>query len=305
MNALIAGGSGFLGTALGNALREDGYQVYILSRRASADAHHIQWDGQTTTGWGQSINDMQIVVNLTGYGLEHWPWTKRRKQRFLDSRVLPGGALVAAIRDAKRRPRVFLQASGINRYGLRGSDAADESTPPGDDFLARLTVPWEDASLPVERLGVRRVIARSAVVLSSQGGLFPLMVLPTRLFFGGRFGDGQQAVPWIHLTDHIRALRFLLENENAHGPFNLIAPQPTSGAEFMQAAARVLRRPYWFHIPRFLLRLALGEMSVLLTEGRYSQPKRLIELGFQFQFGQLENALEDLLAPNVAPTSGA
>lgn len=250
------------------------------------------------------INDMQIVVNLTGYGLEHWPWTRRRKQRFLDSRVLPGRALVASIQNAKRRPRVFLQASGINRYGLRGTDVADESTPPGDDFLARLTVPWEDATLPVEQLGVRRVIARSAVVLSSRGGMFPLMVFPTRLFFGGKFGDGQQGVPWIHLTDHIRALRFLLENDNAHGPFNLIAPQPTSGAEFMRAVARVLRRPYWFHVPRSLLRLALGEMSVLLTEGRYVQPKRLIELGFPFQFGQLESALEDLLATNQPATSG-
>lgn len=304
MNALIAGGSGFLGTALRNSLREDGYQVYVLSRRASADTHQLQWDGKTTTGWGDMINDMQIVVNLTGYGLEHWPWTRRRKQRFLDSRVLPGRALVASIQNAKRRPRVFLQASGINRYGLRGTDVADESTPPGDDFLARLTVPWEDATLPVEQLGVRRVIARSAVVLSSRGGMFPLMVFPTRLFFGGKFGDGQQGVPWIHLTDHIRALRFLLENDNAHGPFNLIAPQPTSGAEFMRAVARVLRRPYWFHVPRSLLRLALGEMSVLLTEGRYVQPKRLIELGFPFQFGQLESALEDLLATNQPATSG-
>jgi uncharacterized protein (TIGR01777 family) len=303
MNVLIAGGSGFLGTALKTSLRENGYQVYILSRRPSAGAQQLQWDGKTTTGWGDMINDMEIVVNLTGYGLEHWPWTKRRKQEFMDSRVLPGRALVAAIQEARRRPRVFLQASGINRYGLRGTETADESTPPGDDFLARLTVPWEDSTLPVEQLGVRRVIARSAVVLSSRGGMFPLMTLPTRLFFGGKFGDGQQAVPWIHLVDHIRALRFLLENENAQGPFNLIAPQPTSGAEFMHTMARMLRRPYWFHVPRSLLRLVLGEMSVLLTEGRYARPKRLIELGFQFQFGQLESALYDLLATNVPPTS--
>lgn len=304
MNVLIAGGSGFLGTALRNSLIEEGYQVYVLSRRASGDTHQIQWDGETNTGWGDIINDMQIVVNLTGYGLEHWPWTQRRKQMFLDSRVLPGRALVAAIQGAKHRPQVFLQASGINRYGLRGTAVADESTPPGGDFLARLTVPWEDATQPVERLGVRRVIVRSAVVLSSRGGMFPLMVLPTRLFFGGRFGDGQQAVPWIHLADHIRALRFLLENENAQGPFNLIAPQLTSGDEFMRAVARVLRRPYWFHVPRSLLKFSLGEMSVLLTEGRYARPGRLIELGFQFQFEQLERALEDLLT-GVPATSGA
>jgi hypothetical protein len=102
-------------------------------------------------------------------------------------------------------------------------------------------------------------------------------------------------MPWIHLVDHTNALRFLLEHDNAHGPFNLISPQPTSNAEFMRAITKSLHRPYWFHIPTFLLRLTLGEMSILLTEGRYSQPKRLIELGFRFQFGNLEDAMEDLL----------
>ena len=112
-------------------------------------------------------------------------------------------------------------------------------------------------------------------------------------------------MPWIHIVDHINALQFLLENENAHGPYNLISPQPTSNAEFMRAVTRALRRPYWFNLPRFLLRLALGEMSVLLTEGRYSQPKRLIELGFKFQFGQLEKAMEDLLVRKLPAKSGA
>jgi uncharacterized protein (TIGR01777 family) len=237
---------------------------------------------------------MEAVVNLTGFGLEHWPWTRKQKQKFLDSRVLPGRALVSAIQPASRRPKVFLQTSGINRYGLRGEGLADESTPPAQDFLAQLTVPWEDATKPVEELGVRRVITRNAVVLARKGGLFPLMTLAPRLFFGGTFGDGSQAMPWIHLVDHTNALRFLLEHENAHGPFNLISPQPTSSAEFMRAITKALRRPYWFHLPKFLLRLVLGEMSILLTEGRYSQPKRLIELGFRFQFDKLEHAMEAL-----------
>jgi uncharacterized protein (TIGR01777 family) len=239
---------------------------------------------------------MDAVVNLTGYGLEHWPWTRRQKQRFLDSRVLPGHALVSAIKDAARRPRVFLQSSGINRYGLRGEGFADESTPPADDFLAQLTVPWEDATKPVEEMGVRRIITRNAVVLARQGGLFPLMTLAPRLFFGGSFGDGKQAMPWIHRADQTRAMRFLIDNAAASGPFNLISPQPTSTSEFMRAVTRALHRPYWFHIPGFLLRLVLGEMSVLLTEGRYALPKRLLESGFQFQFRRLEDAMNDLFA---------
>jgi uncharacterized protein len=295
MNVLIAGGSGFLGTALTKSLERDNHKVFILTRRRSGNPNHIQWDGKTTEGWAHIANEMDAVINLTGYGLEHWPWTKSQKRKFLDSRVLPGLVLASAIQNASRRPRVFLQTSGVNRYGLRGEGIADESTPPADDFLAQITVPWEDATQPVEELGVRRVIVRNAVVLAKRGGLFPLMSLPARLFFGGRFGDGIQAMPWIHLVDQIGAIRFLLENEAARGPFNLIAPTPTSNADFMRAIAKQLRRPYWFHIPSFLLRIPLGEMSILLTEGRYSQPRRLLELGYKFQYPKIEDALMDIL----------
>ena len=305
MKVLIAGGSGFLGTHLKNSLAKDGHDVFILTRRAPKGPRQIRWDGKTAIGWGHVVNEVDAVVNLTGHGLEHWPWTKRQKQKFVDSRVLPGRALVAAIQSAKRRPRVFLQTSGVNRYGLRGEGLADESTPPGKDFLAWLTIPWEDATKPVEELGIRRVIIRNAVVLARKGGLFPLMTLAPRLFFGGRFGDGRQAMPWIHVSDHTKAMQLLLENEIASGPYNLISPQPTSNADFMRAICRVLRRPYWFHMPRFLLRLILGEMSILLTEGRYSQPKRLIELGFRFQFGTLDDATEDLLIRKLPAQSGA
>ena len=295
MKVLIAGGSGFLGTALRKSLSKTSQEVFILTRRTPKNTNEIQWDGKTANGWGDRINEIDAVVNLTGFGLEHWPWTKHQKQKFIDSRVLPGRALVSAIKKASHRPHVFLQTSGINRYGLRGEGMADESTPPAGDFLAQLTVPWEDATQPVEDLGIRRVITRNAVVLARKDGLFPLMTLAPRLFVGGTFGDGKQAMPWIHVEDQTNAMRFLLENENAHGPFNLISPHPTSSAEFMHAVCKTLRRPYWFHVPRFLLRLMMGEMSNLLTEGRYSQPKRLIELGFQFQFGKLEHAMEDLL----------
>ncbi len=295
MKVLIAGGSGFLGSALRTSLVADRHEVYILTRRSPHSSSEIQWDGKTTNGWGHLVNDMDAVVNLTGFGLEHWPWTRKQKQKFVDSRVRPGLALAAAIQNAVRRPRVFLQTSGINRYGLRGEGLADESTPPADDFLARLTVEWEDATQPVEALGVRRVIARNAVVLAQKDGLFPLIALAPRLFLGGKFGDGKQAMPWIHIVDQTNAMRFLLENENAHGAFNLISPEPTSNAEFMRAVANVLHRPYWFHVPASLLRLVLGEMSILLMEGRYAQPKRLIELGFKFRFGKLEDALVDLL----------
>lgn len=295
MKVLLAGGTGFLGSALTRSLQKDHHKVITLTRRPPKSQDELHWDGETTNGWGHIINEVDAVVQLTGYGLEHWPWTARQKKRFVDSRILPGRALASAIQDASRRPRVFLQTSGINRYGLRGEGIADESTPAADDFLAQLTVQWEDATKTMEEIGVRRVIARTAPVLSGRGGLFPLMALPVKLFAGGKFGDGGQAMPWIHLTDTINAFRFLLENDDANGAFNLISPEPTSNADFMRTIAKVLHRPYWFHVPTFLLRLVLGEMSVLLTEGRYSQPKRLQELGYSFQFPRLEDALINLL----------
>jgi len=294
MNILIAGGSGFIGSALGNLLRQQQHNVYILTRRTPRNDRQIQWDGRSAQGWGHRMNEMDAVVNLTGFGLEHWPWTKRQKEKFESSRVLPGQALVSAIEAASRRPGVFLQVSGINHYGLRGEGMADEETPAAEDYLAQLTVKWETATRPVEALGVRRIVTRLAVVLAREGGLFPLMTLPVRLFFGGKLGDGTQAMPWIHLTDTARAMTFLLQNEGSRGAYNLIAPSPTSDAEFMRAVAKSLHRPFWFHVPKFLLKLPLGEMSVLITEGRYSRPRRLLEEGFAFQFPTIEKALEDL-----------
>ena len=294
MKILIAGGSGFIGTALGSLLQQENHEVFILTRRTPRNDRQIQWDGRTAQGWGQRMNEMDAVVNLTGYSLEHWPWTKRRKEKFVSSRVEPGQALVSAIEAAVRRPKVFLQISGVNHYGLRGEGIADETTPAADDYLAQLTVEAESATRPVEDLGVRHVVARTAVILAKRGGLYPLMALPARLFFGGKLGDGSQAMPWIHLTDTLRAMSYLLQNERTQGPYNLIAPTPTSNADFMRAVASALHRPYWFHVPKFLLKLPLGEMSLLITEGRYSRPRRLLEDGFEFKFPTIEKALDDI-----------
>jgi NAD dependent epimerase/dehydratase family enzyme len=150
LKVLIADGRGFLGSALSQSLLADDHQVVILTRGVADAPGHIHWDGRTTEGWGDLVNEVDAVVNLSGHGLEHWPWTSRQKKRFLDSRVLPGRALASAIENASRRPGIFLQTSGINRYGLRGDSTADESTPPGNDFLAQLTVDWANATQRVE-----------------------------------------------------------------------------------------------------------------------------------------------------------
>jgi uncharacterized protein len=295
MNVMIAGGSGFLGNALTRSLLADGHKVFILTRGSHAPegTQAIKWDAKTTSGWGHLVNEMDVIIHLTGKTLASWPWTASTKRDFHDSRVFPGLALAQAILEATQRPGIFIQQSGINHYGLRG-DLADESTPPADDFLAQLTVQWENATKSVEELGVRRVVIRSTPVLDKKGGLMPLMALPVKLFVGGPLGGGKFALPWIHIHDWVGAVRHLIENENARGVYNLIAPIPTSSADFNRVLANVLHRPYWFPTPAFLLRTLLGEMSVLVVEGRFAQPKRLIESGYRFQFEGPREALTDL-----------
>ncbi len=295
MKVLIAGGSGFLGRALTKSLLLDGHKVFILTRGSSVPegAQAVKWDAKTTSGWGSLVNEMDVVIHLAGRTLASWPWTVSTKRDFHDSRVIPGLALAQAVLEATQRPGIFIQASGINHYGLSG-DLADESTPPADDFLAQLTVQWEGATKSVEELGVRRVVIRSAVVLAKDGGLLSLMALPIKLFVGGPLGSGEHAMPWIHINDWVGGVRHLIENENARGAYNLIAPTPTSNAEFNRALAGIIHRPYWFPTPAFLLRTLLGEMSVLIVEGRFAQPKRLIQSGYRFQFEGAREALSDL-----------
>lgn len=296
MKVMIAGGSGFLGRALTKSLLADGHQVFILTRgtRIPKGAQAVQWDAKTTNGWGHLVNEMDVMIHLAGKSLASWPWTAATKQAFHDSRIIPGLVLAQSIQQATHRPSIFVQASGINHYGLRG-DLADESTQPGDDFLAQLTVKWEDATRSVEELGVRRVVIRSAVVLGKGDGLLGLMALPIRLFAGGPLGSGKQAMPWIHINDWVGGVRHLIASEKAQGAYNLIAPTPTSNADFNRILAGVLHRPYWFPTPAFLLRTLLGEMSVLILEGRFAQPKRLTESGYRYQFPGPHEALVDLV----------
>ena len=295
MNIMISGGTGLLGTALTKSLLADGHKVFILSRTYTkrSDVQIIKWDARTTDGWGHLVNEMDVVIHLAGRSTSAWPWSAANKKSFEDSRILPGLALAQAIQVATRRPSLFVQVSGINHYGLHG-DLADESTPPGDDFLAQLTVKWEGATQSVERLGVRRLVLRTPPVLSRDNVIMKLIALPVQLFVGGPIGYGKQPFPWIHIKDWVSAVRYLMTNESARGVYNMIAPSQTSLADFTKILANVLHRPYWFPVPAFLMRNVLGEMSVLILEGRFSQPKRLLESGYTFQFPGPREALTDL-----------
>jgi uncharacterized protein (TIGR01777 family) len=300
MRILIAGGSGMIGTALTKSLLTDGHQVWVLTR-SPEKSHLLQgaaplgWDGRTVGSWADTLSQVDAVVNLAGETLARWPWTKARKQQLWDSRVLAGRALTQAVQAASPRPQVLIQASGVNFYGPHRLELVTEGDPPGLDFLSRLCVDWEASTQPVESLGVRRAVIRSAVVFAPRGGILPLMLLPLRLFAGGPLGSGRQGLAWIHLADEVAAIRFLLDNPNVRGPFNLTAPDPISNADFTRTAARLLRRPFWLPAPAFALRLLLGGMSTLVLDGAYLRPARLQALGFAFRFASLEDALKDLL----------
>jgi uncharacterized protein (TIGR01777 family) len=301
MRFIITGGTGLIGRALTASMTGDGHEVVVLSRnperggKLPEGARVVAWDGRTASGWGPLAEGADAIVNLAGENIAAGRWTEKRKRRIRGSRLQAGEAVVLAVREASIKPRVLIQASGIGCYGPRGDEIVTEDTPRGKDFFGRVAVEWEGGTSAVEELGVRRVVIRSAPVLSGTGGVLPRFVTPMKRFVGGPLGSGRQWFPWIHMGDEVRAIRFLVEKESAIGAFNLSAPNPVTNGEFVRTLGRVLRRPSAMRAPGFVLRLLFGEMADLLLEGQRAIPWRLMDLGFEFQFAELEPALRDLL----------
>ncbi|MGD8518933.1 MAG: TIGR01777 family oxidoreductase [Anaerolineae bacterium] len=303
MRVLITGGTGLIGRALSANLVTDNHEVIILSRTPSkanglpADVVVQQWDAKTASGWGHLADGADAIVNLAGENIGAGRWTDERKARIENSRLNAGRAVVEAVEQASQKPKVVIQASGVGYYGPRGDEKLTEDASPGDDWAAQVVVRyWEASTEPVETMGVRRAIIRSAPVLDADDGALPRMVLATKLFVGGPLGDGQQWFSWIHLQDEVAAIRFLIENPEAHGPFNLSAPNPVTNAQFMRALGRVLGRPAIMPTPAFAVKLVFGEMATVVLDGQRAIPKHLQQLGFEFQYLIVEAALKDVLA---------
>ncbi len=302
MRVLITGGTGLIGSALIRSLRDSNSEITVLTR--SPDRHQglmqsgvrlVRWDGETAEGWGHLVSQVDAVVNLAGEGIADGRWSTARKERIRESRVRAGNALVSAIGDAESVPKTLIQSSAVGYYGPGADEIMTEQTSPGEDFLANVCSEWEASTAEVEAMGVRRVVIRTGVVLSSDGGALPRMTLPFRLFAGGPLGSGKQYFPWIHIADEVAAIRFLMENERASGPYNLAAPNPPQNREFVRDLGRAMGRPSLLPTPSFALQALFGEMSTVLLDGQRAVPARLQEDGYAFIFPETVAALRDLV----------
>lgn len=306
MRILITGGTGLIGQSLTSRLATDGHEVIVLSRSPETKrdlvpaAQVVGWDAETAEGWGHLADGAGAIVNLAGTNLggKGFPpkrWTPERKESILQSRLKAGCAVVEAVERAAQKPGVVVQASAVGYYGPRGDEILLESSPPGDDWQARVCVAWEESTAPVEEMGVHRAITRSGVVLSDKGGAFPMLLIPFKLFVGGPMGSGEQWMSWIHIEDEVRAIQYLIENQDASGVYNLMAPNPVRNRTMAKAIGGVMRRPSFIPVPGPALRLALGEVSTTVLDGQRAVPENLRAEGFAFRYTEPEQAVKDLL----------
>lgn len=306
MKTIITGGTGLIGQKLTRSLAWAGHEIIVLSRNPNSapdfpqNVQVVEWDSETSQGWGNLVNDADAIINLagesiSGSGFLPARWTPERKERILNSRLKAGEAVVEAVQNAQEKPSVVIQASAIGYYGPLEGQAVNEKNPAGSDFLAKTCVKWENSTKAVEEMGVRRVITRLGLVLSTKGGAFPRLLFPFRLFMGGPLGSGDQYYSWISIEDVCDAFQYLLIHEEVSGVFNLTAPHPVTNREFANTIGKVLSRPAFFRIPRFVFEAAFGEVSTIILDGQRVIPQRLKTLDFTFQFPKLEMALRDLL----------
>jgi uncharacterized protein (TIGR01777 family) len=287
MKAVIAGGTGFLGSALAESLRSDGHRVAIVTR-------HPRHPGEVPWSDVSAFDGADVVINLAGVPLDARRWTDQQKASILHSRVQATEAVVKAMSEAARRPTVFLNSSAVGVYGAHGPEALTEESPPGSDFLASVCVEWEAAAMKAAWL-TRVVLLRTGLPLARSGGALPKLAIPFRLFAGGRVGSGEQYWSWIHLDDWISLVRWAIDRTEVNGPLNLTAPAPVTNREFSAALARVLHRPALAPAPAFMLRLALGEMAdALILSGQRVLPAKATRDGFQFRYPDLDSALRQI-----------
>lgn len=288
MRVAVTGATGMIGRALAGALSGRGDEVTALSRSTN-------WpDPKATPAPLDALRGRDAVVHLLGEQIAQ-RWSDEARREIRDSRILATRNLVDAIGELREeeRPRTLISQSGAGYYGHLGDQVVDESAPPGDDFLARVTVDWEAEARRAEELGVRVVTNRTGVVLSESGGALEKMLPFFKAGIGGPVAGGKQWVPWVHLDDVVGAILFELDNDAATGPVNVAAPEPVTNRELSKVLGRVLRRPALAPVPGLAVKALYGQMAEIVITGQRAVPARLTELGYAFKQPGLEAALRD------------
>jgi uncharacterized protein (TIGR01777 family) len=297
---VIAGGSGFIGSALAKEFSARGYEVFILTRKSrerSDGVREVSWDGEHLGEWIQFLDGAEAVINLTGKSI-NCPHTPENLREIISSRVNSVNAIGVAITQVKTPPRVWVQASATGFYGDTNDKLCDETAPNGNDTLAKVCRDWEAACAAASVPNTRKVILRIGFVLGRESGALPVLSRLTKLFLGGAVGNGRQFISWIHLADLVKMFVAAVENENLNGVFNAVGPEPVTNAEFMRELRRVLHRPWSPPAPEFAVkfgaRLMGSEPSLALASQR-CEPKHFLQTVFRFQFSELPAALKNLL----------
>jgi uncharacterized protein (TIGR01777 family) len=296
MRWLLAGASGFLGSALRARLAGEGHEVVRLVRREPASSTEFRWDPAAGRIDGNAFPGVDVVVNLAGVNLFTRPWTTSRREQILSSRVAPTATLatVLARRAAEfgHRP-VFVSQSAIGYYGgVPRRDPHTEDSPAAPGFAAQVCVQWEARTRMAADAGVRVVILRSSPVLDRSGSSFRLMWLAWSAGLGATLGNGRQRMPMISLEDWLRAVRWLVDRPEATGAYNLTIPTPTTNAEFTDALAQALGRPRILRVPAVVLKAALGELSGQMLGDMYVVPQRLQDQGFSFSAPDVRSTID-------------
>jgi uncharacterized protein (TIGR01777 family) len=305
MRIVVAGGTGFLGRRLTTRWLGAGEEVTVLSRTREAapdttpsGARIARWDPpRVDDDLVATLRGADAVVNLAGAPIGGRPWTPSRKRAILHSRLDSTRAIVEAIShlEAGDRPKVLVNASGVDVYGDRPAGEMTEASPPGTSFLAGVVVTWEEAARTADALGVRVVTARTALIVAPEALAWRLILLPFRLFVGGPLGSGRQRFTWIHVDDAVGLYDLALRDDSIAGPINMVAPEVPTQRDLAQAIGRALHRPAVFRVPAFLLRLVLWGQADIVLHGRVALPARAVAAGYAFRHPTLESALRDVL----------
>ncbi|HEU4511586.1 MAG TPA: TIGR01777 family oxidoreductase [Nocardioidaceae bacterium] len=297
MRIVLAGASGFLGQAWREHLARQGHDVLRLVRGEAVSAAESSWDPYDGQVDQSVIDSADVVANLAGAPIAHWPWTPSYKRALHDSRVFTTRTLAEAVAKSPGKP-AFLAQSGVAGYGDRGDEVlTEESSTPADTVLGRITREWEAATAPAEDAGARVCVMRTAVVLHKSGGALKPLNLLFRAGLGGPIGSGRQYFATISLNDWLRAATFLATDNSCRGVYNLTGPGTTTNEEFTKQLGRMLNRPTLLRAPAWPMRKALGELSNELLGSVRVEPAHLLADGFEFEQPTLNERLAAALTP--------